>query len=391
MSRPEPDHGGRSRIGLAAALAVLLAIVVLATLQVQVAEPDPVPTDLAAAVEADPDLARYDLQLARAAELQDRVAWLTPVMEAVTFLGDEEFYLLMLPLVYWAMSRRLGIRLGAMLLLTASVNGLLKLVFATPRPSFLVPEVEGVTETSFGLPSGHAQNAAAIWGLLAVSVRRWWLRIGLLALIALIGWSRIHLGVHFLEDMLVGWLVGALLVLAFVGLEGRVSRWWLGLVTPDRMLAAVVASFALIAPAALLAAGLAGASFPWPGLPDPLVATGASHVVTPAATLAGFGIGLALLLDHGGFDHRGPAGQRVLRVVVGLIGVAVLWQGLGVLFPGGESLGALGLRYLRYALVGVWVGGVAPLLFVRVGLAGPAPAAALAAEPAPRSSGPPSG
>jgi glycerophosphoryl diester phosphodiesterase/membrane-associated phospholipid phosphatase len=187
-----------------------------------------------------PDLSRYDGQLDRAASLQERAPWLVPVMAAVTFLGDEEFYLLLLPLLYWAVSRRFGIRLGAMLLLTASVNGLLKLIFTTPRPSFLQPEIGRVTETSFGVPSGHAQNAAAIWGLLAASVRAWGLRVALVALIALIGWSRFFLGVHFLEDLWVGWTVGIVLLALFLLLEGPVVRWWLGLTTPDRMLAAVV-------------------------------------------------------------------------------------------------------------------------------------------------------
>jgi hypothetical protein len=230
-----------------------------------------------------------------------------------------------------------------------------------------------VTETSFGVPSGHAQNAAAIWGLLAASVRAWGLRVALVALIALIGWSRFFLGVHFLEDLWVGWTVGIVLLALFLLLEGRIARWWLGLTTPDRMLAAVVTSLAIVAPAMLLAGRLVDVSFPWPGLPDPIVATGASHVVTPAATLAGFGIGLALLLERGGFDHRGPIGQRTLRVLVGLVGVVVLWQGLGAVFPGGEDPFALLLRYVRYALVGAWVGGIAPLLFVRAGLAAPAP------------------
>jgi glycerophosphoryl diester phosphodiesterase/membrane-associated phospholipid phosphatase len=320
-----------------------------------------------------PDLSRYDGQLERADDLQERFGWLIPIMVAVTFLGDEEFYLLVLPLLYWAISRRMGIRLGAMLLLTASVNGLLKLTFTTPRPSFLQPALGEVTETTFGLPSGHAQNAAAIWGLLAASARRWWVRVALVALIALIGGSRFFLGVHFLEDLWVGWAVGFGLLALFLLVEGRVARWWLGLTTRDRMLAAVVASLAIVAPAMLLAGRLVNVSFPWPGLPDPLVATGASHVVTPAATLAGFGIGLALLLERGGFDHRGPAGQRAVRVLVGLVGVVVLWQGLGAVFPGGEDPLALLLRYVRYALVGAWVGGIAPLLFVRVGLAAPAP------------------
>ena len=320
-----------------------------------------------------PDLSRYDGQLDRADALQERFGWLIPIMTAVTFLGDEEFYLLLLPLLYWAISRRMGIRLGAMLLLTASINGLLKLTFTTPRPSFLQPALGEVTETSFGLPSGHAQNAAAIWGLLAASVRASWLRVALLALIALIGWSRFFLGVHFLEDLWVGWTVGFVLLALFLLLEGRVARWWLGLTARDRMLASVVASLAIVAPAMLLAGRLVGVAFPWPGLPDPLVATGASHVVTPAATLAGFGVGLAVLLERGGFDHRGPVGQRVVRVLVGLVGVVVFWQGLGAVFPGGEEPLALLLRYVRYALVGAWVGGIAPLLFVRFGLAAPAP------------------
>ena len=315
------------------------------------------------------DLARYDGQLERAERLQDEHGWLTPVFTVLTFLGDEEFYLLVFPLLYWAVSRRLGIRLGVMLLLTAGLNSLLKLVWATPRPMFLAPELGRVTETSFGLPSGHAQNAVAVWGLLAASLRRWWVRTALIALILAIGWSRIHLGVHFLEDMWAGWLAGGLLLVAYLLLEPRVRGWLSRQGLVEQCLTAVVASLAFIAPAALLAGRLEGRTFPWPGLPDGGGLVAVSHTVTPAAALAGFGIGLALLHRHGGFDHTGPLGRRLLRALVGLVGVIVLWQGLGAVLPGGEEPLALVLRYLRYAAVGAWVGGLAPLLFVRLGLA----------------------
>lgn len=320
------------------------------------------------------DPARYDDQLSRAERLQERFGWLTPVMSAVTFLGDEEFYLLLLPIVYWVVSRRIGIRLGVMLLLTAGVNSLLKLGFTTPRPAYLDPGLELAREHSFGLPSGHAQNAAAVWGVLAASLRSWPVRIGLVALIVAIGWSRIHLGAHFLEDAVVGWMVGLLLVLLYLWIAPRGARWVRRLSLGEQIFGAVAASLLLIAPALILSNRLINVDFLWPGVVDAAELVGASGVVTAAATLAGFAIGLAVLHARGGFDHRGPLERRLLRLVVGLVGLVALWQGLGVLFPGGEEPLALVLRYLRYALVGLWVGGLAPLLFRRFGLADPLPA-----------------
>ena len=36
-----------------------------------------------------------------------------------------------------------------------------------------------------------------------------------------------------------------------------------------------------------------------------------------------------------------------------------------------ESALGYGLRYVRYSLIGGWIGGLAPLLFIRLGLATP--------------------
>ncbi|MFA9443813.1 glycerophosphodiester phosphodiesterase family protein [Egicoccus sp. AB-alg6-2] len=316
----------------------------------------------------------YGVQLQRAADLQAGPGWRTTVLHAVTFLGDEEFYLLAFPLLYWAVSRRLGVRLGVMLLATASINSIGKLVAVTPRPAFLDPSLERVPEATYGIPSGHAQNGAAVWGLLAVRLRRWWVRVALVGLILAIGWSRIHLGAHFVEDILVGWAVGAILLVLFLLLEPRVRRWAAARGPVEWVMAAVVASWTLILVGGLLSGRLRGIDPGWPGLLDPAEASGFADVVTPAATLAGLAIGLALLLPRGGFDSGGPLGRRAGRVAVGLVGVVVLWQGLGALFPDGGDVVALVLRYLRYLLVGAWVGGLAPLLFVRLGLAAPAPA-----------------
>jgi hypothetical protein len=79
--------------------------------------------------------------------------------------------------------------------------------------------------------------------------------------------------------------------------------------------------------------------------------------------------GYILLLARGGFNAGGPAWQRLVRFLIGLVGVFLLWFGLGLIFPDGETLLPFLLRYIRYTLVGCWISGLAPLLFIRLRLA----------------------
>ncbi|MFN8372573.1 MAG: phosphatase PAP2 family protein [Anaerolineae bacterium] len=93
------------------------------------------------------------------------------------------------------------------------LNRLLKGMFARPRPSFVDPLV---IEPDFSFPSGHAMQSMIMLGLLAyvlasrVQNRR--ARLGILfvcgVLIALIGLSRIYLGVHYLSDVSAGFTAG---------------------------------------------------------------------------------------------------------------------------------------------------------------------------------------
>ena len=62
-------------------------------------------------------------------------------------------------------------------------------------------------------------------------------------------------------------------------------------------------------------------------------------------------------------------GKRALRFVVGLIGVLILWRGLGLVFPDNNDLISYLLRYIRYTFVGFWIAAGAPWLFFRFKLA----------------------
>jgi hypothetical protein len=80
-------------------------------------------------------------------------AWLT-ADERITFLGDEEFYVLLLPILYWSFDQMIGLRVGMMLLLSNGFNTFFKFLFRTPRPFWISDSVTHVHESSFGCPPG---------------------------------------------------------------------------------------------------------------------------------------------------------------------------------------------------------------------------------------------
>ena len=107
---------------------------------------------------------------------------LTSAAKGVSLLGTEFCYLALLPLIYWCVDKRRGLRIGALVLLTSVVNLRLKLAFAQPRPYDLDPSVALAREATFGLPSNHAMVSVVFWGSAARLFRS---SLGLILAIAL--------------------------------------------------------------------------------------------------------------------------------------------------------------------------------------------------------------
>ena len=298
-------------------------------------------------------------------------------MLALTFLGRSEFYLLVMPLIYWCVNYRLGLRLAFILLVGAGINDALKIAWHAPRPLWLAPHLKALAaETNFGLPSGHAQHALSVWGLLAHSLHRSWAWPAALALAFLIGLSRVYLAVHFPSDVLVGWLIGALWLWLFLRCERRLNRW----IGQRSLRQAVLLAWLL----SLASMGLVGLSLLSLGdwqLPDSWLAhaqaVGQSPAplrpidsVNAAGALFGFATGAAWLKYSGGFVSQPSHWPRRLAcAAVGLLGSGSLWYGTGLLLPADASPLSLALAYLRAVLVGTWIAAGAPLLFVRMGWA----------------------
>ena len=309
--------------------------------------------------------------------IQSLGAWLEAPMEFFSFLGTENFFLLVLPLIYWCVDANLGLRIGFILITSNYVNNIFKLMFAGPRPYWVsVKVIPFAAESSFGVPSGHAQNAVGVWGIMASGVRKRWAWGVALALAFLIGFSRWYLGVHFPHDVFVGWLLGGILLWAFMQFWNPVEAWLKQKTLGNQVLIAFIVSVIFIALGAITTVGrLDGYTFPaeWRDnalrageLPAPVSIEGS---FTLAGTLFGLAVGAAWIAARGGYQASGPVEKRALRYAIGLIGVVILWMGLGQVFPDNTDLLSYFLRYVRYTLVGFWVSGGAPWLFFRFKLA----------------------
>ncbi len=105
-----------------------------------------------------------------------------------------------------------------------------KFVFARERPEF----VTGVTALSPSFPSAHATGTLAVYGFVAYAIARdldtarsrFEVTFWTLVVVALVGFSRVFLSVHYLSDVLTGFLVGTfwLLVGFAIGEYGRAKN-----------------------------------------------------------------------------------------------------------------------------------------------------------------------
>jgi membrane-associated phospholipid phosphatase len=295
--------------------------------------------------------------------LQNLGDWLTPLMEVITFLGDEQFYLLILPIFVWWVDVGLGLRIGISLLLSTGINDSLKLVFGLPRPYWVDPRVQALSEgTSFGFPSGHSQSALVVWGRLATWLKHRWISIGLGLLIFLISLSRMYLGVHFPTDVLGGWLIGGILLWALVRFDEPVKRWFSSRSLGGQIIAVGLVSIFILAMGEIAFFSTLGRVIEYP-MPPEATPQSPDGFITAAGTLLGMGIGGALLFDWGEFRTNVGWPKRIGRYILGVIGLLALYLGLSAIFPSGETLAAAIFRYVRYALLGFWVMYLAPRIF----------------------------
>ena len=147
--------------------------------------------------------------------------WASPtldtVMLSITRLGDPDFVVVIVAMsLGWLIWQRQRLKAGTLLIVclgTLLLNQGMKLAFVRPRP-FLWQRL--IEETSYGFPSGHALGSLVLYGFMAYVLADRYPQYARsiysisVGLIALIGFSRLYLGVHYPTDIFAGYAVGFL-------------------------------------------------------------------------------------------------------------------------------------------------------------------------------------
>lgn len=293
----------------------------------------------------------------------------TWLFQSFTFLGEVEGYVLVISLIFVAYDKKLAFRLSVMALVAMSLNFLLKTVIANPRPFVaegtyaekwaVSPAKAEALVAEFSSPSGHAMAGSAFYTYLYASVKKPCVRIAAVVALLLTGLSRPYLGVHYLEDVVMGWALGIPLALLAIRYARPIRDSWDSRSLPLRLLIVVASSLVLWL-----------ATLPFYDSNT----LGQPHAfLSYTGFLAGIVVAYPLEARWVDFDPRSSTMlHKALRyaICVALVmGTLLLLDEVCELIATDASPLGNALRYVRYALAGMAGTLLGPVLFGRFGLA----------------------
>ena len=264
---------------------------------------------------------------------------LDSIFRVITFAGEEQFYLFLLPLVLWCFSYGFGAALAVLFMISSCINTTVKDLFQHPRPFELLPGVKLHDAAGYGLPSGHAQISLTVWGAMAYKLQKKWFWITAGVVVLLISFSRIYLGVHFPTDVFAGWIIGGVLLVLYILYGERIEKWLAGLHIGFQLLLAIGLPFLFLLP------------FP------------SSDALAGSGAFLGMGVGLIFKSRYLPYSVGGTWWQRTLRYLTGMVILFALYLGLKAVFPPFGTFAGDLLRFVRYMIIGGWITIGAPWLF----------------------------
>ena len=161
---------------------------------------------------------------------------------AVSFIVDMPMLMLVIAVLYWCVDKKYSVIITISYFIGSILNGLVKIIVQAPRP--VDPRITILygdsTKSTYSFPSGHSQYASSL--ATAISLKTYqsnkkhkWILYVISVFIALLGgFARVYLGVHFLEDVLVGLAMGVALMMILIWAISKIKNelWYIAFLVP---------------------------------------------------------------------------------------------------------------------------------------------------------------
>ena len=282
-----------------------------------------------------------------------RMPILNELMLAVTTLGEETAFLVLAMIFFWCVDKKRGYLLMSVGFLGTMANQFMKLWFRIPRPWVLDPDftiLEAAREAAAGysFPSGHTTSAVATFGSIAATAKHKKTAWFCVILAVGVGLSRMYIGVHTPQDVLVGALTSVILIIAL-----RRA------ITDGKQMLPILLAMMLFA-MGLLAFVL---FYPFPADVDAHnLESGLKNAYTMVGSVAGVGFVYMMEKKYVNFPTEAVWWAQILKVVIGFGLVLAVKEGLRspleALF--GDPYPA---RLVRYLLIVIVAGLLWPMSF----------------------------
>lgn len=145
---------------------------------------------------------------------------LDAIVQAITLVGEETFFLALGLFLIWCCNKRDGYMVLLVSFSGIVINQFLKMWFRVPRPwvkdpNFTIVESAREGASGYSFPSGHTQNSVGMLGSLGTCSNKLWVKILCIVGVILVPLSRMYLGVHTPQDVLVSMAVALVLIVGF--------------------------------------------------------------------------------------------------------------------------------------------------------------------------------
>lgn len=277
---------------------------------------------------------------------------LTNIAYLFTTLGEELIVITVLCTIYWCINKSLAYKISFTYFISGLLVQSLKITFRIERPWILDPTFHPVdkaleTATGYSFPSGHTQSGTSLFASLAFHFKRRWIQALCVITFVLIGMSRMYLGVHTPQDVLVS--MGLTLLISYLihrymtqSLQNNKNNYVVSII------AAIISIGVIIYSITLLINGSITENY-------------AADCIKGAGAGLGFSVGFYLERKYINFstetDH---IWQQVLKILLGLGMALLLKSGIKAVF--GENLI---ISALRYFLLILWILVIYPMIIKR--------------------------